>query len=133
MAKKDKPSKITPEMLGHINPLGGFDNMFDGQLDDPNKHLKELLTTDGDIDAKTDLKSKHISAIIKLGYLAELLGDGIKPDETFINIAEKFKRLRISKDRLSRKEFGDAIQGSNMMNRQEGMFNRMGSWFSGRN
>ena len=143
MVKKDnKPNKITPEMLGQMSSIPqGFDNMFDGQNEDPNKHLKELLSSDGDIDAKTDLSVKHIRALIKLRYLALILGKQVKddkenviktiPDKTILGICEDFKRLRISKDRKSRKEFGDAIQGSNSMNRQEGMFNRLGKWFGG--
>jgi len=131
-----KQKKITPEMLGHANNfISGLDNMFDGQNDDPNKHLKELLSTKGDIDGKTDLSPKQINAIIKLTFLAYFIGDrdGDKtiPNETIIKIINDFKRLRISKNRASRGEFIQGIQGSNSLNRQEGMFNRMGNWFRG--
>lgn len=128
-------------MLGYVNDITsmpkGFDGMFDGQADDPNKHLKELLNTDGDIDGKTDLTVKQIRSIIKIKYLAFAIGTyndktkKITPDETILGIIEDFKRLRISKDRKSRGEFIQGIQGSNSMNRQEGMFNRIGQWFKG--
>ena len=131
--------KITPEMLGHANNFMnmGFDNMFDGQTEDPNQHLKELLSIDGQLDGKTDLSTKHINALIKLDFLANFLGErdkesgNIVPDPSIKAIIDNFKRLRISHDRKSRKEFVSGIQGSNAMNRTEGMFNRMGNWFRG--
>ena len=152
MAKKEKAikpkpmkqptKKITPEMLGHVTAgFGSTDGMFDGQLDDPNKHLKELLNTEGDIDGKTDLTEKHIRSLIIIEQLAFALGEDITDskgrvvdviaDPTIMKISERFKKLRISKKRESRKEFVSGIQGSNQMNRQEGMFNRLGSWLGG--
>lgn len=125
-------------MLGYVTSQAqGYGGLFDGQIDDnPNKHLKELLTTDGDIDGKTDLSQKQINAIIKIKYLAFLLGEENKqgeiiPDKTILGIVSDFKRLRISLNRKSRGEFIQGIQGSNTINRQEGMFNRIGQWFKG--
>jgi hypothetical protein len=148
MANKKVPSpnplpKDVVNMLASSQSITGNNasaGMFDGQLDDPNKHLTELLKTDGDIDGKTDLKDKHIRALIKIKQLAYALGDQIKdskgnvsisPDPTILSIISDFKRLRISKDRKSRGEFVSGIQGSNQMNRQENMFNRLGNWFKG--
>ncbi len=139
--------KITPEMLGHANNFAssqGFEGMFKGEMgEDPNKHLKELLSTGGDIDGKTDLNPRQINAIIKLTYMAYFIGevkhvktkdfegDRLIPNETIINIVDNFKRLRISLKRKSREEFLRGIQGSNSMNRQEGLVDRMGNWFRG--
>ncbi len=140
MVNTQKAKKqVTPEMLGYLGNAtgGGLDSMFDGQMDDPNKHLKELLTTEGDVTGKTDISVKHIRALIKLKYTAYSLGstdkDGkIVPDNTLMTIFNDFLKLRISKDRKSRGEFLQGIQGSSPMNRQEGMFNRLGSWFGNR-
>lgn len=145
--KANPPTKIPKEMalmLANSQSITGSNasaGMFDGQLDDPNKHLTELLKTDGDIDGKTDLKDKHIRALIKIKQLAYALGDQVKndegeitevtPDPTILDIIADFKRLRISRERKSRGEFVSGIQGSNQMNRQEGMFNRLGNWFKG--
>lgn len=150
MAKKKAVEKITPELLGHVtNGFGavqGMENMFEGQMnDDPNKHLKELLTTDGDVDGKTELSPKQIRAIIKINYLASLLGEvketknakgeviesKLIPDPIILSIPITFKKLQISKGRASRKEFVQGIQGSGSGNKQEGMFNRIGQWFKG--
>jgi len=136
--KKELTQKITPEMLGYVTGgANGLDGMFDGQADDPNKHLRDLLTTDGDIKGKTDLSIKHIRAIIKIKHLAYAIGDidektgVVTPDETLLSVIDDFMKLRISKDRKSRSEFIEGIKGSNSMNRQEGMFNKIGSWFKG--
>lgn len=141
MVKNPPPSKITPEMLGYGTGnlmSSGLNGMFEGELGEtnPNEYLKELFDTATNIEGKTDLTAKQINAITKIRFLALVLGEPNKdgsttPDPSINGIIEDFMRLRVSKDRLSRKEFIQGINGENGNNSRNSVFDRIGNWFRG--
>lgn len=130
--KETKSKKITPEMLGYVSgsAMQTMDDMFEGQLEsDPNKHLKELLNLEGDIRGKTELSGKQIRALIKIRYLAKILGDKDNPDPVLTAICDELMALNVSKDRKSRGEFVEGIKGMNPYQQRQGMFDKIGGWF----
>lgn len=85
--------------------------------------LKELFKEEN-LDQKTDLSGNEITALTRVFYIAQKLKiDGLKM------LLDKFIRLRISKDRLGRKEFIDMLKGdidnnkNNMGQMMDNMFN----------
>lgn len=82
-------------------------------------HSRELFEAKEDnIDLKTDLSNEEISLINVLFYNDMILKSrGLKP--VFSNYINKFMRLKVSKDRLSRSEFVNI----NKVNTQEDVLN----------
>lgn len=102
-------------------------DLFNKEMNSNQESVRELFT-EKNIKVKSDLDKHQISIIARLMFQSELTD---LPE--LKQILDEFITLRVSKDRLSRKEFVDAhriqqdnMQGSGLFNRFGQMFNRQG-------
>ncbi len=89
---------------------------LDNQSTDDDKVIKELLDISKNIEAKTDLTPQQIVEVCKLKHIAKKYK--LTELDVFIN---NFMILSVSKNRLGRKEFIDAVRASRE-NKSMGMF-----------
>lgn len=86
---------------------------------------RDLFKAEGsDIDLKTDLTNEEITILNTLFFNNEILRKrGLKP--VYSNWIEKFMRLKVSKDRLSRNEF---VSLNRVQEPAEEQLNKLGSF-----
>jgi len=99
-------------------------DMFNKELNQNSESVRELFN-EKNIKVKSDLDKHHISIIARLYFQAKLTD---LPE--LMQICDEFITLRVSRDRLSRKEFVQAVQppaqddGGGFFNKFGNMFNR---------
>ena len=90
---------------------------LDKEKTDDERVIKELLDTKTNMETKSDLDDKDITEILKLKHIAE------KYNLKSLNkLVELYMKLRVSRKRLGRKEFIQAIQASRENRESSGMF-----------
>ena len=110
-------------------PSMGHKDIFDEEVgNNQNDHLKELFKIDENIEGKTDLTEKQISIISRVEYLIK-----VTKDENLKAVLTQFMKLRVSKGRLSRKEYVEATVGAKQQQEGGGFFGRLGAMFGGNN
>lgn len=97
-----------------------------GLMDDNvTKYMVKELFKSENIDLKTDLTDKEITALTRIYYLAMKLNiSGLK------NLLDKFIRLRVSKDRKGRNEVVEMMKAEAQIRNQPNQFQQL---FGGQN
>ncbi|MEM3859409.1 MAG: hypothetical protein QW478_08375 [Candidatus Micrarchaeaceae archaeon] len=73
--------------------------------------IKEFYDIEGNINTKTDIGADNIKMLLKLRQYANLVSLHDKKTAKAINdMLEEYKELRVSKDRMGRKEFVKMVQ-----------------------
>ena len=93
---------------------------LDKEKTDEERVIKELLDTEHNMESKSDLNDDNIIEVLKLKHIAKKY----KLRE-LDELIELFMKLRISRNRLGRKEFIDAIKAHRENREQMGMFGNM--------
>ncbi len=89
-----------------------IEQFLDREKTDEERVIKELLDTKSNMETKSDLDDSNIIEILKLKHIAK------KYKLSGLNdLIELYMKLRVSRNRLGRKEFIQAIQ-ANRENRE---------------
>jgi DNA relaxase NicK len=122
---EDQLVNENPELSNEINSMGNINDMFSSEVSNPSDVVKELFSGKNP-KLRSDLTSEQISIISRLYFLSKSFG---MPElEYFLN---EFVILRISKDRLSRKEFVEAHRLADESNKKAGIFGNFAGMFGG--
>jgi len=127
--KKDLTFKHDAKLIAVNDGVEDFEAMLQGsdQDDSSEKKIAKELFSNQELKTKTDLSDNQISLLTKGYFLADELGD-----ERLRAVFDTFIELRISRKRKSRAEFIEALKGMDEVNKQAGMFGRLGSMFGSR-
>ncbi len=93
---------------------------LDREKTDDERVIKELLDTKNNMETKSDLNDANIIEVLKLKHIAKKYR--LKELDELIDL---FMKLRVSRNRLGRKEFIEAIQANRENREASGMFGNM--------
>ncbi len=93
---------------------------LDREKTDDERVIKELLDTKNNMETKSDLNDANIIEVLKLKHIAKKYR--LKELDELIDL---FMKLRVSRNRLGRKEFIEAIQANRENKESMGMFGNM--------
>lgn len=94
-----------------------IEQFLDKEKTDEERVIKELLDTSKNMETKSDLTDDNIIEVLKLKHIAKKYK--LNELNELINL---FMKLRVSRNRLGRKEFIQAIQANRENKESSGMF-----------
>ncbi len=97
-----------------------IEKFLDNEKTDEERVIKELLDTKNNMESKTDLNDANIIEVLKLSHIAKKYK--LKEIDDLIKL---FMKLRISRNRLGRREFIDAIRANRENRENVGMFGNL--------
>ncbi len=97
-----------------------IEQFLDKEKTDEERVIKELLDTSKNMESKSDLNDENIIEVLKLKHISKKYK--LKELDELVNL---FMKLRISRNRLGRKEFIEAIQHNRENREGMGMFGNL--------